>query len=88
VGAMTMAGRPAVASPFLEWGVAAAFHPGEATSGDLHVVCSLPAGTLLAVMDGLGHGPEAARAAELAAETVTRYCDQPTGEIVQRCHAA
>ena len=46
--------------PFLEWGVAAQALPGEAISGDRHVMQAFPSGALVAVIDGLGHGEEAA----------------------------
>ena len=54
----------------VEWGVAMRCRRGEATSGDLAVVTLLPEGVLVAGIDGLGHGQEAARAARKAAEVV------------------
>lgn len=75
-------------SPFVDWGVAGAAVPGEPASGDLHVVCHQPNGTLLAVVDGLGHGPEAALAAQRAAETIGEHCDQSVIGIVRLCHKA
>ena len=50
----------------VEWGVATRCRRGEATSGDLAVVHLLPEGALVAAIDGLGHGSEAARAARKA----------------------
>jgi hypothetical protein len=41
--------------------------PGEVESGDAVVVETAPAHSMLAVIDGLGHGPSAARAANAAA---------------------
>ena len=43
--------------PFLEWGTAGRPISGETESGDQYVVHSWPGGALLAVIDGLGHGP-------------------------------
>jgi phosphoserine phosphatase RsbX len=72
----------------VEWDVAARSRPGEATSGDLAVVILLPEGALVAGIDGLGHGREAARAARRAAEVVRASPSQDLVLLVQRCHAA
>ena len=61
---------------------------GEATSGDLAVVSLLPEGVLVAGIDGLGHGDEAARAARTAAEVVRQSPSQDLPLLVQRCHNA
>src|SRR4029077_9723821 len=50
----------------LDWGVAGLPLDGQAESGDRHVVQPFPGGFLLAVIDGLGHGSEAAMAATTA----------------------
>ena len=55
-------------------------------SGDVHVVAPFAEGTLLAVIDGLGHGHEAALAAEAAASIMTDIASLPVDEIVLRCH--
>jgi phosphoserine phosphatase RsbX len=72
----------------VEWGVATRCRRGEATSGDLAVVTLLPEGALVAAIDGLGHGREAARAARTAAEVVRESPTQDLVRLVQRCHAA
>src|SRR2546429_8875391 len=51
----------------IEWGVASQTLAGEVESGDKHVVKIFPHGALLAALDGLGHGEEAAAAANMAA---------------------
>jgi len=51
----------------IEWSVASRARPGEAVSGDLHVVVPTRDGALLGVIDGLGHGEEATAAARMAA---------------------
>jgi hypothetical protein len=61
---------------------------GEATSGDLAVVTRLAEGVLVAGIDGLGHGDEAARAARKAAEVVRQSPSQDLALLVQRCHDA
>jgi phosphoserine phosphatase RsbX len=72
----------------VEWSVATRCRRGEATSGDLAVVTLLPEGALVAGIDGLGHGIEAARAAHKAAEVVSENPSQDLVLLVQRCHAA
>ena len=44
-------------------------HPGQSESGDLCLIKRMGKGTLLAVVDGLGHGQEAAAAAHAATMT-------------------
>jgi len=68
------------------WSVASRAREGETESGDRFVVTALTDGVLLAVADGLGHGTEAALAADLAMRTVERYAADPLIEIVKRCH--
>ncbi len=77
----------AVGQP-VEWGIATRCRHGEATNGDLAVVTVQPEGTLVAVMDGLGHGSEAAHAARRAAEVVRTNPTQDLVLLIQRCHAA
>lgn len=72
----------------VEWSVATRCRRGEATSGDLAVVTLLPEGALVAGIDGLGHGDEAARAARTAADVLTEGPSQDLVLLVQRCHAA
>jgi len=72
----------------IEWGVAGRPIPGEIESGDLHVVASHGNGVLAAVIDGLGHGPEAAVAAQRAARVLSATPGEPVSELVDRCHAA
>jgi len=70
----------------VEWGVAGSVLPGQSHSGDHHVVCSFPDGVLLAVLDGLGHGDEAAAAATKAACVLEHDAKLPVTRLVQRCH--
>jgi negative regulator of sigma-B (phosphoserine phosphatase) len=57
-------------------------------SGDLAVVNVLPEGALVAGIDGLGHGSEAARAAGRAAAVMRASPSQDLVALVQRCHSA
>ena len=72
----------------VEWGVATRCQRGEATSGDLAVVHLLPEGALVAAIDGLGHGAEAARAARKAGQVVRERPSQDLVLLVERCHSA
>ena len=62
--------------------------PGENVSGDRHVAASAARGLTIAVIDGLGHGPEAASAAGRAAEVVEGHPGAQPEELVRRCHEA
>jgi negative regulator of sigma-B (phosphoserine phosphatase) len=70
--------------PILAWGVAAAALEGE--SGDLHAVVPFTDGLLVAVIDGLGHGPEAAAAARAARAILEECAGDPLGVVIERCH--
>ena len=61
---------------------------GGERSGDRAVIASWADGTLGAVIDGLGHGPDAADAADAAALVLEAEPDAPLVELVRRCHAA
>lgn len=83
-----MANPFAVQAPFLEWGVAVRALPTERKSGDVHVVRPFVGGGLVAVVDGLGHGEEAATAARLAAATLAHHAGDSVIALVRRCHEA
>lgn len=71
----------------VEWGAATLTRRGESESGDRHLVQSFPNGVLLAVVDGLGHGPQAAEAAVRAVEVLKCNADESVISLVKRCHA-
>src|SRR5207245_1672918 len=75
-------------SPMIEWGVAAAPLAGETESGDLHLVKPVGRGMLVAAVDGLGHGAEAAAAARTAVATLDRHAEEFVLPLVRRCHEA
>jgi phosphoserine phosphatase RsbX len=60
----------------------------EAQSGDLHVVVPFPGGALVVLIDGLGHGPEAAMAASAAVPVLEAHASDPVVDLVQHCHGA
>jgi phosphoserine phosphatase RsbX len=72
----------------LDLGVAAEAHAGETRSGDVGVFVPTGSGALACVIDGLGHGPEAADAAELCADVVRTHAEAAAGELMQACHEA
>jgi phosphoserine phosphatase RsbX len=76
------------ASPLIDWGVAASALPGQLQSGDLHLVKPVPTGVLLAVVDGLGHGADAATAARTAVTTLDEHASESLLALLERCHAA
>ena len=74
--------------PVIEWGTAQRAKPGEVESGDQYVVRLSSACALLAVVDGLGHGAEAAMAARRAVGTLEAGADETIVSLVKRCHEA
>ena len=72
--------------PLVDWAVATLALEGEHESGDLHLVTHFDRGALVAAIDGLGHGPEAAVAARSAAEALERHPGKPVTELFERCH--
>jgi len=71
----------------LEWSCSGRPLRGERTSGDRAVVNVNGRHALCAVADGLGHGEEAARAAQRAVETIGATTTAEAG-LLERCHAA
>ena len=75
-------------SALIEWGVASLALPGEAESGDLHFVKQVGTGALVAVVDGLGHGADAATAARAAVAALEGHATDSPVPLIQRCHRA
>src|SRR5260221_7180858 len=72
----------------LDWSVAARPMPGQSVSGDLHLVKRFDRRVLVVVIDGVGHGEEAAAAARAAAIILDNYPDEIIISLVKRCHEA
>ena len=70
----------------IEWAVAELAQPGQSESGDRHLVLPTPDGGLVAVVDGLGHGAEAASAAKVAVRALERGGDRPLAQLFRDCH--
>src|SRR6266566_7052570 len=70
----------------IEWAVAELAQQGQSESGDRHLVLPTPDGGLVAVVDGLGHGAEAASAAKVAVRALERGGDRPLAQLFRDCH--
>jgi negative regulator of sigma-B (phosphoserine phosphatase) len=80
--------HPGDAGGILEYGTAGWTRTGMTESGDRHAVIPHPRGLLIAVVDGLGHGHEAAIAAAMAIATLTAQPGLPVTRLMERCHEA
>ncbi len=69
-----------------EYGVAKLALPGEGESGDQHLVCCNESGVLVAAIDGIGHGAEAANAARAAIAIFRSGIGEPILSLVATCH--
>ena len=76
----------AVRVPEVECGVANVVLPGQIESGDRYLIRSNHDGVLIAAIDGIGHGEEAANAAKAAISVLEARVDEPIISLVQRCH--
>lgn len=72
----------------IEWGAAAQAHRGENLSGDCYLILPLNDRVLIAVIDGVGHGPEAASASQAAAAAIERGAEQSLVSLFIACHGA
>ncbi|HWT02127.1 MAG TPA: ATP-binding protein [Pyrinomonadaceae bacterium] len=61
-------------------------HPGEELSGDAYLICKRGRQTLLAVIDGLGHGHGAKEAADVAVEQLDEWMGEPLNEVLLGLH--
>jgi anti-sigma regulatory factor (Ser/Thr protein kinase) len=78
--------RPAEAA--LAGGVVCVPKPGEPVCGDAWAVLHGRGRLVVFVVDGLGHGPEAAAAARAAIETVEKTAQRDASEIMDAVHNA
>jgi negative regulator of sigma-B (phosphoserine phosphatase) len=70
----------------VEYGVAKFVLPGQGESGDHYVVCCNKSGILIAAIDGIGHGEEAADVSKTAAALLRSLTDEPIISLVKQCH--
>jgi phosphoserine phosphatase RsbX len=70
----------------IEWAVAERPQIGQSESGDRYLALATADGALVAVVDGLGHGAEAADAAKGAVRSLERHAHEPILSLVKNCH--
>ena len=73
-------------APAADWGVASMARDGESVSGDRFLVIENPEDLLIALVDGAGHGPEAAKAADAAIRVLETKPSLPLAVLLDRCH--
>jgi negative regulator of sigma-B (phosphoserine phosphatase) len=71
---------------FIQWAVAGRPMPGEDASGDAATVQTSSSRCVLAVIDGLGHGADAAAAATVATGVVEQYRSEPLMALFLLAH--
>ncbi len=71
----------------LEWSVIERVLPGEKESGDRYILQTTPRGVLVAVVDGIGHGVDAARTADIAIRELQDSAGESLITAVRNCHA-
>jgi len=73
----------------ITWGAVCRAKQGQSISGDVYVVREYAEGqALISIIDGLGGGIEAERAARLAAQLLEQYPDYPLQDLIRRSHTA
>ncbi|MGH3564154.1 MAG: SpoIIE family protein phosphatase [Mycobacterium sp.] len=71
----------------IEWAAASRPRPGEQVCGDRPVAVGVgESGALFGVLDGLGHGAEAASAASRGVQVLRGACTEPLDVLVKLCH--
>ncbi|HKF51919.1 MAG TPA: SpoIIE family protein phosphatase [Candidatus Acidoferrales bacterium] len=70
----------------VDCGVAAQALPGQTEIGDRHAIVQFDGGAMVAVVDGLGHGPGAAAAARIATEVLEQNARESVLTLVRLCH--
>jgi phosphoserine phosphatase RsbX len=71
----------------VEWATARVVAPGHSDSGDECCVRTSDQRTLIAVLDGLGHGPAAASAARLGVRLLEQSHAHDVVALVRECHS-
>lgn len=71
-----------------EYAVASRPFPGQRHSGDAALVDADVDSILVAVVDGLGHGEEAAHAARVAIQSLQTHAGRSAVSLLEQCHEA
>lgn len=82
-----MQNSAAILESAVAWGVATCKFAGQRVSGDSYLVKVFAGGVLAAVLDGVGHGEEAARAVRAAVGILEAHAEEPPVSLIRRCHA-
>jgi serine phosphatase RsbU (regulator of sigma subunit) len=77
-----------VANDSITIGVASRPYPSEIVNGDAHAVHWHAGSCRIAVIDGLGHGVEAATASRRAVAVLDAHPELDPAEALRRCHTA
>ncbi len=72
----------------LEWGVASHALAHQTECGDAFTIQPIAAGFLVVVIDGLGHGRDAARASRRAVDAIRESENRTLRDIMRGCHQA
>lgn len=86
VGAWLRSSRLSPVTP-RTWGAIGVAYPGEEVSGDAYGVRQDGDLTVVMVVDGLGHGPQAAEAATQAQRLFDKHWRQPPADLLDTLHA-
>jgi phosphoserine phosphatase RsbX len=70
----------------VEWATASVVAPGHVDSGDVSCVRTVDHRTIVAVLDGLGHGSEAANAARLGVALLEQSQADDVVTMIRECH--
>ena len=70
------------------FGIWSRSHPGEDVNGDGYFILKRNRQTLVAVIDGLGHGEGAKEATDSAIDSLDEWMGEPLEEVLQSAHAA
>ena len=82
-----MCAAPCSCGPDVECSVAGRPMTGQSVSGDTFVCQPCDGGTLVGVIDGLGHGEEAAVASSLAKRIMEEYASEELAALIERCNS-
>jgi phosphoserine phosphatase RsbX len=71
----------------VEWATASVVATGHRDSGDQCCVRTIDHRTMIAVLDGLGHGPEAAVAGRMGVDLLEESHAQDVVSLIRECHS-
>lgn len=70
----------------MKFGVVCRPMPGKEANGDAYLIKEWEQNTLMAVVDGIGHGEEASVASRKAVEYIEKNATEDIEEIIRGCH--